>query len=795
MRTTVLLFFSVWLSVALAGAQTRIKGTVADAASGTPLPFATVVWEGTYAYTVTNGDGYFELNLPASARGILKISLLGYLSYRDSIAAFSGKERFLLSPDPHTLRSVEVSSTRAGSNDPFTSSRLSAQDLEKTNTGKDLPILLDQTPGIVVNSDAGNGVGYTAMRIRGSDITRINVTIDGIPVNDAESQSVFWVNTPDLASSASDIQIQRGAGTSTNGAGAFGASVNLSTTSFEEKPYAELAGSYGSFNTYKATLKAGTGLIAKRFTIDARASKIHSDGYIDRATTDLQSFFVSAAWHGNKTNIRFNAFTGKERTYQAWNGVPQYLADSLPRYNESGTEKPGTPYANETDNYRQDYYRLFITHSFSPYLTLHLAGFLTRGKGYYEQYKAGEDYSAYLLPPMVQGADTSYSTDLVRQLWLDNYFYGATYALQYTKKRWDVRVGGAYSAYDGRHYGKVIWASEGLTDPEHTYYRMPAFKNDFNIYGKLNFNFAKKWYVFADLQYRYVNYKVRGFRSNPGVFADLNWNFFNPKAGISWRATSRDRLFLSFAVANKEPNRDDLEAGASSLPRPETLYDTELGYEHAGKRFSLGATAYFMYYRNQLIQTGKINDVGAYTRVNVPESYRAGIELQGKVRFLKRVTFSANVAYSINKIPEFTEYLDDYDNGGQQETVHKNTDIAFSPSVVAGASLEVDAFKGFNVALVGKFVSRQYLDNTQNKARSLDPFVVSDLRMSYLVPVKARMLNKLLLHFTINNLFNTRYTPNGYTYGYFAGGQRTDVNYVFPMAGIHFTGGLTIRIQ
>lgn len=794
MKTTVLLF-GLWLSVALAGAQTRIKGTVSDADTRNPLPYATVQWEGTYAYTLTNGDGYFELNLPASARGTIRISLLGYQSYRDSIAGFASNSTFTLRAEPYMLRNVEVSSTRAGSNDPFASTRLSAEDIEKLNTGKDLPILLDQTPGTVVNSDAGNGVGYTAMRIRGSDITRINVTIDGIPVNDAESQSVFWVNTPDLASSAGDIQIQRGAGTSTNGGGAFGASVNVSTTSFEEKPYAEFAGTYGSFNTYKATLKAGSGLIGKRFTIDARASKIHSDGFIDRASSDLQSFFVSAAWHGKNTQVRFNAFTGKERTYQAWNGVPQYLVDSLPRYNESGTEKPGTPYDNETDNYRQDYYRLFVTHSFSPYLTLHLAGFLTRGKGYYEQYKAGVDYESYMLPPFVQGNDTAYSTDLVRQLWLDNYFYGITYALQYTKKRWDVRVGGAYSAYDGRHYGNVIWASQGLAVPSHTYYSMPAFKNDFNIYAKANYNFAKKWYVFADMQYRYVNYKVRGFRNNPGVFANLNWNFFNPKAGISWRASSRDRLFLSFAVANKEPNRDDLEAGAANLPKPETLYDTELGYEHAGKRFSLGATAYFMYYRNQLIQTGKINDVGAYTRINVPESYRAGIELQAKVRFLKIVTFAGNVAYSVNKIPQFTEFMDDYDNGGQQEIQHRNTDIAFSPSVVAGATLGVDAFKGFNVSLSGKFVSRQYLDNTQNRSRSLDPFVVSDLRLSYLVPLQNRVLNKLLLHFTVNNLFNSLYTPNGYTYGYFWGGQRTDVNYVFPMAGIHFTGGLTIRIQ
>jgi len=788
--------YAVFLVLALltqkAFAQVEFSGTVTDAETGSPLSYANVSITNMGAGTTVNLAGEFRINALRDGKAAVMISYIGYETVRDTIVLVKGVnvKLYTLQRLPQLIKPLEVIALRANSEDPFAKTTVTAEDLRKQNFGKDLPILLDQTPSTVTYSDAGAGVGYTGLRIRGADITRINVTIDGIPVNDAEGQMVYWVNTPDLASSVNDIQIQRGAGSSTNGAGSFGASINVSTNKFNPKPYVETAASYGSFNTLKTTLNAGTGLIANKFTLDARASRIVSDGYVDRGASNLQSFFVSAAYWGKKTTIRLNAFTGKEKTYQSWNGIPEYMLDTARTYNSSGTDKPGDPYKNENDNYRQDYYRAFITHEFNSKWTLNGALFLTRGKGFYENYRAGESLSDYGIVPYITANDTTTESDVVRQLWLDNYFYGTSLSTQYQTKKLRITLGGSYSSYDGRHYGRLTWAQVGLPDPDYQYYYLSSFKKDANFYAKLNWQFANNLFLYADLQYRYVNYIMNGFRNNPDVFRREQYHFINPKLGLSWKVTDTDKLFISSAVAQKEPNRDDFEV-IGQAPKPEMLIDTELGYARNTSRYAIEANAFYMYYRNQLTLTGKINDVGASTRINVPESYRAGLELQGSVRFLKIVRFTANASISMNKITEFTEYIDNYDTGIQEEITHKSTDISFSPNLIVGGTLTVNPVKGLYFDLVTKYVGRQYMDNTQNKARSLSAFSVTDFRARY--EFSYRWLKNMGVFVNLYNITNAQYEPQGYTFSYIYGGEQTTENFYFPQARFHWSVGTSIR--
>jgi iron complex outermembrane receptor protein len=690
----------------------------------------------------------------------------------------------------YTLSPVEVKAIRAGENAPFTKTNLSRKTIAASNLGQDIPFLLNQTPSVVVNADAGNGVGYTGIRIRGTDATRINMTINGIPYNDAESQGLFFVNLPDLSSSAGSIQVQRGVGTSSNGAGAFGASMNFSTNEVVKDQAIELNNSAGSFNTWKNTLKYSSGLV-NGFTTDIRLSRISSDGFIDRASTNLQSFFVSTAWMNDKTTVRFNTFTGKEKTYQAWYGITE--ADLLAgnrRVNYAGTEKPGSPYANETDNYTQSHYQLFFNQVLNKRLSLNAAAFLTRGKGYYEQYKADEDYGKYNLPYPINGNDTTFNADFIRQLWLDNYFYGTVFSTQYKAEKTQLTFGGGLTRYDGKHYGKLTWASNGLTAVDR-WYDLDAFKTDVNLYGKQQTEVAAGVFLFYDLQYRYVKYDINGFRDNPGLIIRNDWHFFNPKAGITFKKNNW-KTYFSYGMANKEPNRDDFEAGAAQQPRPEQLHDIEAGIERTDKKYNWGATLYYMRYKDQLVLTGRINDVGAYTRTNIPNSYRAGIELQGAAVLYPWLNISGNLTLSRNKVVDMEEYIDDYDNGGQKLNRYASADIAFSPAVTGGATVELIPFKQATISLISKYVSRQYLDNTGNKARSLDPFYVQDLRLNY--TIRSKKLKELNLIGQVNNLFNNAYEPNGYTFSYIYGGQQTTENYYFPMAGINYMIGVNIRL-
>ncbi len=693
--------------------------------------------------------------------------------------------------DTTLLQPVEVQAIRAAEKMPFAKTDINKKEIEKNNLGQDLPFLLNQTPSVVVNSDAGNGVGYTGIRIRGTDATRINVTLNGIPYNDAESQGTFFVDLPDFASSAGSIQVQRGVGTSSNGAGAFGASINLSTNELNKKFYASTSNSYGSFNTFKNNIQFGSGLLGKHFTIDGRLSRISSDGYIDRASSSLKSFYLSSAYTDDKNSLRLNVFSGKEKTYQAWNGVPENLLAGNRTYNSAGTEKPGDPYDNETDNYTQTHYQFFYNHKFNNYWKGNAAFFVTRGKGYYEQYKANKKLSDYGLPDYFNGTSTIKRTDLVRRLWLDNYFYGSIFSLQYQKYKTQLIIGGGYNAYDGKHYGEIKWAAVQAAVPaNYRWYNLTAYKKDFSLYSKWTQQLNSHWQSFADVQVRSIGYRIHGFRDNPALETDEHYTFLNPKLGITyfnkgWQA------YLSYALAGKEPNRDDFEAGTSQQPKSERLHDVELGFERKMSRTSFGANLYYMYYRNQLVLTGKINDVGAYTRINIPNSYRAGMELQGKAIISKWMNLAANISFSENKISNFTEYIDDYDNGGQQTKFYRKTDISFSPSVVGGASINFIPVKHAEVNLISKYVGRQYLDNTSQRSRSLNPYYLQDVRLSY--SIETRMLKTASIVLQLNNVFNKKYEPNGYSFSYIYGGELTTENYYFPMAGMNFMVGVNLK--
>jgi len=689
------------------------------------------------------------------------------------------------------LLPVEVKAVRAGATAPFAKTNISKAEIEKQNLGQDLPFLLNQTPSVIVASDAGNGIGYTGIRIRGTDATRINVTINGIPFNDPESSGAYFVDLPDLLSSVNSIQVQRGVGTSTNGAGAFGGTINLSTNEVNKQAYFESNNSYGSFQSLKNTIKAGTGLLGNHFTADVRLSEIKSNGYIERAKTNLRSYYFSTAYLSDKTSLRFTTFSGKEKTYQAWYGVSEDDLKNHRRVNYAGTEKPGEPYDNETDNYKQTHYQLFFTQQLEKNLQFNTGLFYIKGNGYYEEYRAAQNYSDYgLINPVVGGVAVT-QTDLVRQLWLDNDFYGDVFSLRYKKAGTELTLGGAATNYLGNHFGKVIWAEQGLSEPNKIYYQHDALKNDWNVYTKWQQDVNKNLQFFADLQWRGVAHDINGFEADPTLVVNQKYNFFNPKMGLTYQAKAWT-AFASYSVAAKEPNRDDFEASPTEQPKPEHLHDWELGVQRKEKTYNFGATLYYMKYKDQLVLTGKINDVGSYTRTNIDDSYRTGVELEGAVRPISWFNASANLSLSRNKVKNFNEFIDDYDNGGQKENEYKETDISFSPSVIGAATLTFIPVPTLNVDLLNKYVGKQYMDNTSNKARLLNAFYTQDVRARYSFG-KAWLKNVDLI-LQVNNVFNKKYEPSGYTYSYFSSNKLTTENYYFPMAGTNWTVGLNVRL-
>ncbi len=795
MRTV--LFLAFLFSSAGSFSQALIRGQITDEA-GDPLAGANVYISSLKQGDAAGVDGRFQLdNIPAGTYQ-LRFSFIGYQTLERKLTVQPNQPEVVLDIVlPALAVSVEelvVVATRAGSKTPMTYSNLSEETLQKNNLGQDVPYLLRWTPSAVVTSDAGTGIGYTGIRIRGTDPTRINVTINGIPLNDAESQGVFWVDLPDFASSTNSVQIQRGVGTSTNGAGAFGATINLSTFDIPQEAYGEINASAGSFNTLKGNVRFGSGLLSDHFIIEGRLSHVRSDGFIDRATADLNSFFFSTTYVGPSTSIQANLFSGHEITYQAWYGVP---ADSLDSptgrtFNPAGTEKPGEPYEDEVDNYRQTHAQFLLNQQIDRHWLLNFNLHYTRGYGFFEQYKADESMAFYgLLPP----GEPDMTTDLVRRRWLDNDFYGTTFALNYDggQQGGTGTLGGAFNIYEGDHFGEVIWAQNfGIGEKDQRYYQNDARKVDFNIFGKLNYPLTEKLNAYLDLQYRRVTYEFLGFDNDgDNVAQDVALNFFNPKGGLFYAFDARSELYGSLAIANREPNRDDyVDSSPSSRPRPEHLYDTEIGYRKRWDKAALEANFYYMYYRDQLVLNGQINDVGAYTRVNVDRSYRLGLELAGGAQLAPGLEIQANATVSRNRVAAFTEYVDTYDAEfnwlGQEVVEHEQTALAFSPSVIGGGELSYDFLhrsgnQNLTLAILGKYVGKQYIDNTSDEENTIDPYFFSDLRLRY--QLRQKWFKQLSLTFLLQNLFDAQYETNAWSYRYlYEGTALIDQGY-YPQAG------------
>ncbi|RAJ98234.1 iron complex outermembrane receptor protein [Larkinella arboricola] len=783
------ILITVFLLVNLpAWAQFSISGTVNDADGGV-LPGAAITVEGTYKGTFADAGGAFRLTNLKSGAVRLRASLLGYEPVLQTVELNQDAQITLtLTKTVVVVDEVVVSATRANQKSAIAYTDVSARELSKQNLGQDIPLLLNFTPSLVTTSDAGAGVGYTGFRIRGSDATRINVTVNGIPYNDAESQGTFWVNMPDIASSVSSIQIQRGVGTSTNGAGAFGASVNVQTNSFEKNPYGEADISGGSFNTLKTTVKAGSGLLNNHFVVDARLSRIISDGYIDRASSDLKSFYVSGGWYGKKSFVRLNVFSGTEKTYQAWDGVPENLLKTNRTYN-------AYTYDNEVDNYQQDHYQLISSHELSRNWRLNASLHYTQGRGYYEQFREGEDLADYGLPPVVIRDSTISQTDLIRRRWLDNDFYGAVFSLDYNSfGKLTANIGGGWNQYTGKHYGEIIWARFASTgNIRQRYYDNDATKTDFNLYGKAYYQFSPKFNAYVDLQVRTVGYSFLGFDNQlRNVQQDDNLTFFNPKAGITYALNDRSNLYASFGVGHREPNRNDYtQSTPASRPKAERLNDWEAGYKMQTQRLAFSANLYYMKYRNELILTGQINDVGAQNRVNVPNSYRAGIELEAGTLLAKQLRWNVNATFSENKVKSFTEFLDNYDTGEQQINRYTNTAIAFAPKTIVGSQLLYTPAKGLEIGLLSKYVGKQYLDNTANENRKLDAYFVNDIRFIY--TLKPKGMNEIAFSLLLNNVLGELYESNGYTFSYISEGKTVTENFYYPQAGRNFLAGVRVR--
>ncbi len=789
-------------------AQHSISGIVMDKKSSTTLPRAHVAVKNTHIVVFSDASGHFEIRQLPKGTYKIKCTYVGYKPYIKVIEVREDKTIEINMQQTSTLADeVIISATRSTDFNPVTQTIITREEIGAVNMGQDLPFLLKMTPSTTITSDAGMGIGYTGINIRGSDATRINVTINGIPVNDSESHGVWWVNMPDFASSVENIQVQRGVGTSTHGAAAFGASINLQTNTLNEKRYAEVASAVGSFNSMKNTISFGTGLLPSKWAIDGRMSRIVSDGYIDRASSDLSSYYLSAGYYGQNSILKLIHFSGSETTYQAWYGVPGDSLKTNRTYNPAGRyyDNDGNIryYDNETDNYRQDHYQVHFSHQLTPMLTVNAAGHYTYGRGYYEQYRPNDRLSRYELSPMVIGADTIMRTDLIRRRWLDNHFYGLTYALNYNNlANFDAVIGGAFNKYDGDHFGEIIWAefAKGI-EPNHRYYDNKGVKTDFNNFIKINYQ-TGAFSLFGDLQHRRISYDFVGkaLVNNEIENLDQNvvFNFINPKAGITYNLNPQNSIYAFWGIANREPvRRDFTESSPESRPKHETMNNFELGFRRNERNYFMAVNAYLMNYKNQLVLTGKINDVGDYTRTNIDESYRAGIEVESHIRLTSNVKWGLNFTYSRNTIIEHTEYYDVYDENWNWEGVksidYTHTPIAFSPDFIAGSILSYRPFNNFEIDIYSKYIGSQYIDNTADKDRRLDAYLVNDVRLSYTRALK--LFEQLQISLMLNNILDEQYITNAWVYnGIFGNGKpiALDDGY-FPQAGRHYLLGVNIR--
>ncbi|AIZ40665.1 TonB-dependent receptor [Cellulophaga baltica] len=703
------------------------------------------------------------------------------------------------------LDEVFVSAIRVTKATPVTFSNLTKEQIKPRNLGQDIPILMNFLPSVVTTSDAGAGVGYTGIRVRGSDATRVNVTINGIPYNDSESHGTFWVNMPDFASSTESLQLQRGVGSSTNGAGAFGASLNVLTDAISQDAYAQISSSIGSFKTLRNTLKFSTGLLNDQIEISGRLSQINSDGYIDRATSDLESYFLQAAYKDENTLIKALLFGGHEVTYQSWYGTPlarinndaqgvedfivanglteseaENLRNSDRRYNYY-------TYENEEDNYKQNHAQLLWNENLNENWSTNLALHYTKGSGYFEQFKEDDDFDTYGFTPITVDGEEVNSTDVIRRRWLDNDFYGTVFSANYRKEKVDLILGGGWNKYEGDHFGEVIWARYASTSNiRDRYYDDNSTKSDFNIFSKINYKLDDQWSLFGDLQYRTVGYQANG--DETGIVDDT-FNFFNPKAGITFDLNSNNNFYFSYAVANREPNRNDYESGN---PKPERLNDFELGWRYISNTLQLNTNVYYMGYKDQLVLTGALNDVGAPLRENVGDSYRLGVEVEANVSLGAKFAFRPNITLSANKNKDFV-----FQRDGELQNLG-DTEIAFSPSVIIGGAMVYLPTDNLQLSLLGKHVGEQYMGNIDASKSKLAAYSQFDFNVQYEI-VTNSFIKSIVLSGLVNNIFNELYESNGYFFTFddtwSTPGVATTIEGAgyYPQAGTNFLVGATLN--
>lgn len=786
--------------------QHKLTGRVLDKSSGKPLPGAHVRIEGSKLQAIADVEGGFVFQRLPDGIITLNISYIGFESMQKTLSIPHAEPLVIqLSETAYLSDEVVVRSSRVNTKSPATFTVVDKSALVNENTGYDLPYLIQLTPSVVVNSDAGAGIGYTGIRIRGSDLTRINVTMNGVPVNDPESHGVFFVNLPDLAASIDNIQIQRGIGTSANGAAAFGASINLQTNSRSQEAFVDFSSGFGAFNTFRNSLNFGTGLSKSGFTLDGRLSKISSDGFIERGWSDLKSYYLAASWANKNTMLKLISTSGKEQTYQAWYGIPRDSLTTNRRYNPSGEilnaagEIVGF-YENQTDNYQQDYYQLHIAHHYSNSLLLTGAAFLTKGKGFYESWKNNQRFSKFGLPDISIGNQLIRRTDLIQQKWLDNDFYGFNLAAIYQTHRMELTAGAGWNSYQGDHFGLITWAKFASTEMLNTpWYFNKGDKTDFNSFVKINWNANDKLMLFSDLQLRLINYSIDGTHDNLlDITQQHRFRFLNPKAGIFYQTGSGQGVYASAAFSNREPNRSVYrDADPDQEIKHESLLNFEAGYRKTQGRAKIEGNIFYMRYKDQLVLTGKINNVGAAILSNVPESYRIGVESAFGYVFSKFFDIQGHISLSENKILRFTEYVDNWNYTGspadgpyQYAFDLGKTNISFSPSVITGFTATYQPVKNLSIAYHSSYVSRQYLDNTSSKNRSLDPYHVANLRVMQEIPFKH--LEKLSIQLHLNNLFNARYEANGWVYKYMLDGNEYLMDGFFPQAGFHWMAQLNV---
>ncbi len=710
----------------------------------------------------------------------------------------------------YEMQEIDVVALRVKDNTPTAYSEISKTSIDRMNYGQDMPYLMTTLPSVVATSDAGTGVGYTGIHIRGVDPTRINITANGVPLNDVESHQLYWVDVPDFATSVEDIQVQRGVGTSTNGSGAFGGSINLRTEPLSTKANGEIQLGYGSFNTRRVTAKFGTGLFAKHWNVSGRVSKLDSDGYIRRATSDLFSYMLQAGYYNRGTSIKFITFGGLEETYHAWNGVDESMMDIDRRYNSCGEIKDDAGnvigfYDNQIDWYRQSHYHLVFSQRLSDKWNASATLHYTRGDGYYEEYKNGCSLVKYNITPFMDGGALVEYSNLVRRKEMGNDFGGGVFSLNYEGDKLDFTLGGAANKYDGDHYGRVMSVENHVfTVPDgQEYYRNKGIKKDANIYAKANYRLTSKINFYADLQYRHIDYSIDGENdkwdsriSAPQVLAvDEKYDFFNPKAGIFVQLTNKSDLYASVAVAHKEPTRNNFtDAMSDKAPLAERLIDYELGYEYKSEAVTAGVNLYYMDYKNQLVLTGKLNEIGEALSENMPDSYRAGIELTAGWNITKNLKWSANATFSRNIIKDYVDYVsasDDYGDLPQVADKRGNTQISFSPSVLVGSLVEYSN-GNFYAAFQSNYVGKQYIDNSEHDDLMLDAYFVNNLRANYSFPLTSLKVTAIV-GIAVNNIFNEMYSSNGWGGSYYYNGVRGSYMGYFPQAGCNFMANLTIK--